>query len=164
MSKRGEIYEIPYKSIKRYFQLVAFDETQLNSDVIAVFNYRAKPDEKPSIDDIVDSGVEFFVHTTVNAGVRQELWHKIGKAEIVDYSEALFKEIYDEDGMPTVEPDADSYHSWIIWHVNGDWQQIGDRVDEYPEAQLGSVYSPSSILYRIEIGRHYGAPYYGQVK
>ncbi len=163
MSKQGEIYEIPYKSVKRYFQLVASDKTVRNSDVIAVFNFRAEVNDKPLINDILNSGVEFFMHTTVDAGVTESLWYKIGKAEVVDYSKALFKDIYHENAEPKVEPyEVDSYPYWVVWHANGERTQIGADVDIYPEAELGLVHSPDEVVYRIEVGKYSDLPYYGQ--
>lgn len=164
MSRIGEVYRVKYKDYIRYFQFVAIDQTTLNSDVIAVFNHKSENSEDISLDKIVVSGVEFFTHTTINAGVKQKLWKKVGKTEVVDYSEALFKTAYYKDHLPDIEPfEANSYHSWVIWHVSGEWQHIGADIDKYPQAELGAVYPPEDIVYRIEHGRYDGVPYYGQV-
>lgn len=164
MSKIGEIYKIEYDDgTQRYFQLVAFDMTTLNSDVIAVFNKHSNRQQDTTIEDIINSGVEFFTHTTVNAGIRQELWTKIGKSSIVDYKNALFKTTDHGTEPPEIESyEADSYHSWVIWHVNEEWQSIGGNIEQYPEAELGHVFAPDSIKYRILHGKYDGPSFYGQ--
>ena len=165
MSRVGEVYKVPYVDQNRYFQFVAIDQTQLNSDVIAVFKLESASDEVAGIDAITQSEIEFFTHTTVNAGINQSLWEKIGSSDVVDSSDALFKEVYYENGLPDIEPfEADSYHSWIIWSINGEWQHIGSEIDKYPNAELGAVFPPDSIVYRIKNGQYEGVPYYGQVR
>lgn len=165
VSRVGEVYKVPYVDQNRYFQFVAIDQTQLNSDVVAVFKLTSAPDEIVELDAITSSDIEFFTHTTVNAGVKQSLWEKIGSSDAVDSSGALFKEVYYENGLPDIEPfEADSYHSWIVWNINGEWQHIGADIDKYPNAELGAVFPPGSIVYRIEYGKYEGIPYYGQVR
>lgn len=167
MSKIGEIYQINGLEHKRYFQLVASDITQLNSDVIAVLSYKGDLPSKPAakeLNEVTSAGIEFFTHTTVNAGFK-DLWTKIGKAKVVDYKDALFKDIYIKDDFPDWEPyEKDHYHSWVIWQVGGKWKKIGAKIDRYPEAELGMVFSPNNIIYRIEHGQYPGVPYYGQVR
>lgn len=160
MSKIGDVYFIP--TLRRYFQLVAFDRTQLNSDVIAVFNYEGDTKE---IESIVDSGVEFFTHTSVNPGVKQGLWRKVGKSDTVDYSKAQFKDAYFGDSPPEVESyEVDSYHSWVVWGVNEEWQHIGSNIKNYSNAELGHVFAPANIVSRIQNGRYPGPAYYGEYR
>jgi hypothetical protein len=168
VSKIGEIYRVDTLNPKRYFQLVASDMSQLNSDVIAVFAYSGALPEKPTTDDlehVLKSGVDFFTHTTVSAGPMQHLWSRIGKADPVNYKKALFKDVDYGDDLPDIEPyEADHYHRWVIWKVGKNWKQIGSKIEKYPEAELGMVYPPSDIVYRIEHGEYPGVSYYGQVR
>lgn len=166
MGKIGEVYRVNDLKPARYFQLVALDLTQLNSDVIAVFSSNNDlTDSTDEIDAIVHSGVEFFTHTTVSAGVSNKLWTKIGKTVVVNCDDALFKDIDYNDDFPDWEPyEKDYYHSWVIWRPNEEWRKIGDRLADYPNAELGAVYPPNDVVYRIEHGKYPGVPYYGQVR
>ena len=165
----GGIYEFSELNPKRYFQLVALDMTNLNSDVIAVFQpvdlpNTLSPEER--IQQILQTKVEFFTHTMVPLGVKQGVWSKIGTATPVSFKDALFKDIFYKDGLlPDVEPyEADHYHSWVIWHVGGEQRKIGAKVERYPQAELGHVYPPEDIIHRVVHGKYLGVPYYGQVR
>lgn len=166
MSKTGEIYQLNALSPKRYFQYVAKDETALHGDVIAVLNHRGDVSPKPSdeeIQELVNSGTEFFTHTTIEIGVKQGHWSKLGNSKPVDFSKALFKQAFYKDHLPDIEPsDADHYHSWVIWGVGEEWEHIGAEIEKYPQAERGAVFAPQSIVYRIENGKYPGDPYYGQ--
>lgn len=166
MSKIGDIYVVKDNEHDRYFQLIAIDSTELNSDVIAIFKLKTKGRASATPTDITTSGIEFCVHTTVSAGVRQGLWKKIGTADVGEYSKVLFKGVkYPNDGLPDIESyEANSYHSWIVWHINGEWQQVGADIDRYKDAYLGGIYPPESVIYRIKHHRFEGPAFYGQVR
>ena len=165
MTKLGDIYQTNTRPI-RFFQLVGFDETQLGSEVIAVLKGDA-PSYPSDIElsRLIASGAEFFTHAMVAVGLKDGSWKKIASGPVVDAKKAIFKVAYYKDDLPDIEPyEADNYHSWVIWAISGKWKQIGSKIDKYPDAELGMVYPPEDILYRIEHGEYPGVPYYGQVR
>lgn len=170
MSRKGEIYATESLTVPRYFQLVDYDATQLTSDVIAVFNsseeldFNTKNKKSESVDELMRGDIEFFAHTTVTAGVRRGLWRRVASGEPVDYANALFKDVsYPENGPPETESyEADSYDEWVVWHVNGPRKKIGSKIGDYPTAELGHIFPPEDIIYRIDHGRYPGPSYYGQ--
>lgn len=162
MSKIGDIYKVNSIEPPRYFQLVAFDETQLNSDVIAVFSYSGEISEKPTqqdIEQVVASGTEFFTHTVVNFGVREKLWSRIGKGKPVNCSNAQFKQAY-FPGLP--KPDTSGAHDdWVVWGISQEWQHIGPNISKFPQAERGEVFPAADVVYRIQNGKYPGAKYFG---
>ena len=168
MHKMGGIYQFSSLNPTRYFQLVALDMTCLNSDVIAVFQpvdiSEAVSDEE-RIQRILKTKVAFFTHSMVSIGAKQGEWSKIGTATPVSFKNTLFKDTFYKDDLPDIEPyEADHYHSWVIWHVGEEWQHIGAKVERYPQAELGHVFPPEDITYRVEHGKYFGTPHYGQVR
>jgi len=53
---------------KKYFQYIANDLTQLNSDVIRVFKTSYQLNEEPSLKDIVNDEIDFYAHAVVKFG------------------------------------------------------------------------------------------------
>ncbi len=56
------------ESNKKYFQLVAFDITQLNSDVIRAFKKVYPINTNPDLSEIVSGEVEFYTYSVTNWG------------------------------------------------------------------------------------------------
>lgn len=157
----GDIFEVKNGSKNEYgyFQFCALDYYQLNSDVIAVFEGRySKPQE---LETVISKPVEFFTHTSVRYGV-PEFYIKVGKADVVDYSGAIFKI---ESNREKKEPYADSTRHWQIWRIGDeDPKYVGKYKKVPPEAELGLVFWPGDIPYRIFNGKYYwtnGTGYFG---
>ena len=90
MVKVGEVYSTSQNSDQLYvLQFVTRDTTQLNSDVVATWKMSTETWQSYSYDTLPEP--DLFLHTTVLAGIRQSLWHKIGTAEIVDFHKVKFK-------------------------------------------------------------------------
>lgn len=160
-SRIGDIFEVRNgnKNEYGYFQFCALDYYQLNSDVIAVFEGRySKPQE---VETVISKPVEFFTHTSVRYGV-PELWQKIGKAALVDYSSAIFKTSSNKEEN---EPFHKSTKHWQIWRIGDeDPKYVGKYSKVPPEAELGLVFWPGRIPYRIFNGKYYwtnGTGYFG---
>lgn len=77
VTKIGDIFSVKIeKNSKRHFQLIAFDLTQLNSDVIRAFATAYPVSAEPNISDIVNDEVDFYAHCVIKWGVRLGFWGK----------------------------------------------------------------------------------------
>jgi hypothetical protein len=159
MTKIGEIYKIDATNEVRYFQYVARDNSQLGSDVIAVFNKTDSDntDTKTLVDMLPQTGVDFFTHTTVLAGVKLKLWHKIGYSKVVaNFNDAWFIG-YDYTGVDDIQIYMWSNdHKWVAWQINKPFKRIGGDVHKYYGAEPGSAFAPRNIIYRIDHGEYEG--------
>jgi len=62
---------------KKYFQLIAFDSTQLNSDVIRVFKEEYPSEGEIDLIKIVNSQIDFYAHCVTKFGLKMGLWEKL---------------------------------------------------------------------------------------
>ena len=78
-TKIGDVFSAKTnENTKKYFQLIAYDLTQLNSDVIRVFKEQYPINSNPDLSKIVSGEIEFYIHCTTKAGIKMNLWNKIG--------------------------------------------------------------------------------------
>ena len=79
MVRIGDIFEAGFgDGKKKYFQVIASDPAQLNSDVIRVFSTAYSIESKLEREEIVQEPVEFYAHCIVKWGVKFGLWVKVG--------------------------------------------------------------------------------------
>jgi len=160
----GDIFEAKRGEQYRYFQFVALDQTQLNSDVIAVFEGSWSTPQLPEF--IIGNPVAFFVHTMVRFGV-PSYWQKVGKAPLADHSKALFKDAEIEghhDGPMPQQPFEGPSNHWSIWHINEASHYVGNYKNVPQEAELGLVFQPKDVYNRIFDGDYHtegAVSYYG---
>jgi len=68
-TKIGDVFSVPLDNInKKYFQYIANDLTQLNSDVIRAFVKRYPIDAVPDLLDVVRDDVDFHAHVRHKVG------------------------------------------------------------------------------------------------
>ena len=100
-TKKGDVFCVKINEThKKYFQLIAYDLAQLNSDVIRAFEKEYSLDSNPSIDEIINDNVTFYAHCVTKFGVKLGLWDKVGSSKDVgDISKILFRhpDDYGED-------------------------------------------------------------------
>lgn len=103
---------------KKYFQLIAYDLTQLNSDVIRVFKTVYPDNLIPDLSEIVEDEVEFYAHCVTRTGVKLGLWEKVGSNKnIGETGQILFRNI--EDYGKRIDGEIVKISSdWYIWHIN----------------------------------------------
>lgn len=140
---------------KRYFQFIALDLTQLNSDVIRVFKKVYDMDAAPSLSEIISDDVDFYAHCVVKFGVKYSLWEKVGYiADVGDTNLALFRgttDVFTKIGEEMVKVS----HNWHVWHINDDdFTWVGDLKGENRKADIGAVVTPHDIVDRIKTGKY----------
>jgi len=154
--KIGDVFEVPLDDAsKKYFQVVAFDSTQLSSSVIRAFKKRYKPMEKPGLSDIIHDEVDFYAHCSAKLGVKLNHWQKIGNiSDVSRIDEILFRGTTDYGRKLGEEPVKVS-NNWYVWRVNdANFTNVGKLTGEYQKAEIGLVINPASIVYRMRTGEY----------
>lgn len=132
---------------KRYFQLIAFDLTQLNSDVIRIFEKIYDSDDNPDLSEIVNGQVDQYVHCVTKFGLKMKLWERVGNIlEVGDISKILFRSTNDYGEKVGEEPIRIS-ENWRVWHINDEqFTRVGKLEGENRNAYIGIVINPLGII------------------
>ena len=152
----GNVFSVKIsENEKKYFQLIAFDLTQLNSDVIRVFKKVYGINEQPSLSEIVNGEVEFYAHCVTLLGAKLQLWEKVGSIpEVGDIKHIIFRDTNDHGGKLGEEPIKIS-QKWYVWHIgDDDFKSVGKLCGKNREAEIGIVINPYSIVHRIKTGKY----------
>ena len=71
----GDVFSVKIdEGNKKYFQLIAFDLTQLNSDVVRAFKQVYPMSANPALSEIVKGHVEFYAHCVTKVGLKMNFW------------------------------------------------------------------------------------------
>ena len=136
---------------KRYFQYIISDLTCLNSDVIRVFKKVYSIDEEPELSEIVKGEVDFYSHCMTSAGIKRELWKKVGNIKEVGEIEHIVFKCKMDYTREDIEDD------WRIWRINQDIIRVGVLNDELKKSSfLGSVFTPENIINKLKTGGYLG--------
>lgn len=150
ITKIGDIFAVSIdEKTTKYFQYVANDLSQLNSDVIRVFRQAYVAGATPDFGALVDSEVVFYAHCIVNWGVKLGFWEKVGSFPKVGVVDVLFRDSNDY-GSPEIKISYD----WWVWKINEERQHVGRLEGENRRAEIGVVINPKSIVHRIKTGKY----------
>lgn len=157
-TKIGDIFSVRVDGkYTKYFQLIAFDLTQLNSDVIRAF--KAKYPSSRSFDptEIIDGEVEFYAHCVTKLGMKLGYWEKAGKSNnIGSLNHILFRGTPDY-GHKQGDELIKLSNRWYVWHINDDgFTRVGKLEGENRKAEIGVVMDPESIVHRMKTGEYDG--------
>jgi hypothetical protein len=155
-TKIGDIFFVKInESDKKYFQLIAFDLTQLNSDVIRVFNKIYPINTNPDLSIIVNDEIDFHAHCVTKLGLKMNLWWKIGNInKIGNIENVIFRDTNDYGKKIGEEPIKIS-HNWYIWKINDEnFTRVGKLTGKNRKAEIGIIINPQSIVYRIRTGKY----------
>lgn len=152
--KIGDIFSVKLdEEHKRYFQYIANDLTQLNSDVIRAFKKEYPLDASPDLSEIVKDDVVFYAHCVTNLGVKMGIWKKVGKAPIPDELNVLFRGSRDSGQKLGEEPIKIS-EKWYVWKINEEFKYVGKLEGDDQKAEIGLIVNPYDIVYRMKIGEY----------
>ena len=156
-TKIGDVFSVKIdENSKKYFQLIAFDLTQLNSDVIRAFKRIYPIDANPDLLEIVTGEVEFYAHCVTKWGVKLGYWEKAGHIkEVGSLNHILFRDTNDCVCKIGEEPIKVS-HNWYVWKINEEFRDVGKLIDENRKAEIGLVINPESIVHRMRTGVYDG--------
>jgi|CXWL01.1.fsa_nt_gi hypothetical protein len=155
VTKIGDIFSVNVdKKIKKFFQLIAFDLTQLNSDVIRSFKKEYPTNAVPNLAEIVTGQVEFYAHCVTKWGVKLDYWEKVGNSlDVGNIDHILFRDTPDYGVKYGEEPIRTSYR-WYVWHIgDSDFTRVGKLEGENRKAEIGLVINPQSIVHRMRTGK-----------
>jgi len=152
----GDIFSVQVSEhAKKYFQLIAFDLLQLNSDVIRAFKHEYLLDEKPSVVAIVTGEVSFYAHCVTKFGVKMGLWNKVGSSKDVgNLDGVIFKGTNDYGSKPGEQVLVS--HKWYIWRLgDAKFTRVGELVGDNRRAEIGVIVNPYDIINRIKTGEYH---------
>jgi hypothetical protein len=154
-TKIGDVFSVKIDdSSKKYFQLVAFDLTQLNSDVIRAFKKVYPTSANPDISEIVNGEVAFYAHCVTKFGLKMNLWEKVGNTtQIGITANILFRGTSDYGVWIDDEPIRIS-EKWYVWKINEPFKDIGKLQNENRKAEIGIVVNPYDIVERMKTGKY----------
>jgi hypothetical protein len=150
-TKIGDVFSVKLDNCsKKYFQLVIFDLTQLNSDVIRAFKRKYPIDANPHLSEIITGEVEFYAHCVTKLGIKLGYWEKAGNiAEVGKTDHILFRDSGDY-GNPQVKISE----NWRLWKINEEQKFVGKLEGENQKAEIGLVINPESITHRMKTGEY----------
>jgi hypothetical protein len=154
-TKIGDVFSVKIdESNKKYFQLVAFDLTQLNSDVIRAFKKVYPINIKPDLSEIINGEVEFYSHCVTKIGLKMGYWESVGNiTDIGSIKNILFRGTNDSGSKPGEQVKISD--KWYVWKINdNDFTRIGKLEGENRKAEIGSVMPPDSIVHRMQTGKY----------
>ena len=151
VTKIGDIFSVRLDDThKKYFQYIANDLTQLNSDVIRCFSEKVPLDIDLEPSTIVLGNVEFHAHCITSLGVKLGCWEKIGHLKIeLSSLNILFRDSNDY-GNPNVKKSKD----WYIWKINEGTEQVGELGERNQSVDIGIIVTPSDIVHFMRTGSY----------
>jgi hypothetical protein len=159
-TKIGDIFSVPINETeKRYMQLVAYDLTQLNSDVVRVFEKKYKINASPELSSIINDKVISYAHCASDFGLKLNLWTIYGNSQDVgNPSNILFRDTDDYVRRADEEPKLKS-DKWFIWRINDkDFKYVGKLKGDNRNSYIGFVINPYGII-EIVKGNKYPSNY-----
>ena len=150
VTRIGDIFRVEMDNgSQRFFQYITRDSCQLGSPVIRVFKEVYPADYVLDAEDVVNGEVDFYAHTGLQIGIKQNCWQKVGKSKNLGETEHIMFRFHN------FEPHGS--RTWYVWPINGESRQIGPLTEEYRQcSNLGHIYSYESLTYRIRYGRDIG--------
>ena len=153
ITKIGDVFSAQLgEKTKKYFQYVANDLTQLNSDVIRAFKKTYSLEENTDLSVLVNDEVDFYAHCVTKWGIKLGYWEKVGNVADVGRVNVLFRNT--SDWGPKAGEQVKVSHRWWIWKINQEHKYVGKLEGENQKAEIGIVISPDSIVHRIKTGRY----------
>jgi hypothetical protein len=155
-TKIGDIFAVRQDASMKYFQYVADDSTQLNSEVIRAFKSTYPIDASADLTDIVAGEIDFYAHVVIAWGIRKHLWEKVGNVPFTGKLTALFRRSSDY-GDRSVRTSS----NWYVWRVNEEFQPVSKLEADHRKADIGIVVTPEDVIDRRRTGEyHFSYPGY----
>lgn len=154
-TKIGDVFSVKIDDINRkYFQYIARDLTQLNSDVIRVFKKVYHENNTLDLNDIVSGEVEFYAHCITKLGLKMGYWEYVGNISNTGSLEnILFRDTNDYGSKPGDQIKLSN--NWYVWKINDkDFTRVGKLLGNNRNAEIGIVISPDSIVNRMITGEY----------
>jgi len=146
---KGNVFRVKLEDgTIRYFQFIGKDKTDLNGDVIAIFNTHYSIDES-DCDRIIGDSVECFMHTSVRAGLKLGFWERVFSSRVLIDNNITFRDSLDDGNYPYQHIVS---HHWVVWNMNEERKYVGRLPKKYYRADVGGVFPPALVIKRMETG------------
>lgn len=155
-TKIGDVFAVRISEHQRkYFQLVAFDLLQLNSDVIRAFKRIYSIEEVSDMSEIIKDEVDFYSHCVTKFGIKFKLWEKVGNIlDVGNPGNIIFRDTNDYGYKPGQERLKIS-HNWHVWRISDkDFRKVGKLTGENRHSEIGLVMNPMDIVHRMKTGEY----------
>lgn len=148
-TKIGDVFSVKINGFsKKYFQYIASDLTQLNSDVIRAFKKEYPIDSSPGLLEIVNGDIEFYAHCITKLGLKMGYWEYVGNiSHVGNIDSILFRSSSDN-------PQEKVSQNWWIWKINQEQKLVGKLEGNNRRAEIGSVIPPDSLVHRMKTGKY----------
>jgi hypothetical protein len=141
----GDVFEVPLdENRKKYFQLIAVDQNQLQSDVIRVFSAELNNDDDPALDRVVQEPVVCYWQCLIKAGRKSKVWYKVGNVVEIGTLDILFRSTKDFGRNEILISER-----WSVWRPNQERVFVGGLSGDLFSAEPGEVFPPEEIVYRM---------------
>jgi hypothetical protein len=146
-TKIGDVFSVKLnESSIKFFQYIANDLTQLNSDVIRAFTTEYALGTQPDLLDIVNDEVGFYAHCVTKFGIKMELWKMVGNIQEIGDLNIIFRES-DDYGHKVGEEPITISKNWYVWKINdAEFTKVGKLEGVNQKAYVGLVFNPIGIL------------------
>lgn len=154
ITKIGDVFSVKIDDrSKKFFQYVANDLAQLNSDVIKVFKSSYPIHAEPNLSEVVKDEVDFYAHCVTKWGVKFSLWQKIGNISDIGDVNVLFRDTNDYGSRAGEQIKVSD--KWYVWKINdAEFTRVGKLIGENKKAEIGVVVPPVSIIHRMRTGNY----------
>ncbi len=150
--KPGNIYKVVLENgVVRFFQFIGKDRTELNSDVIKIFARHYNSSDNPNVETILHDDTECYMHTIVKVGIKLGYWEKFCSAKAIIEAPIFFRTSQDVGLFPKQHFIS---HRWVVWEMNGEWCEVGDLPVSHYKTDLGTVFAPFGVIYRLQTGEN----------
>jgi len=155
-TKIGDVFSVKVSdNSKKYLQYIISDLTQLNSDVIRSFKKEYPLEATVDLAKMVKGEVEFYAHCVTKFGIKLGYWEKVGNiADVGETNLILFRDSSDFGHKLGDKPIKIS-EKWHVWNINDEYfKKVGKLEGENQKAEIGVVFPPDSIVYRMKTGEY----------
>ena len=146
--RKGDIFCINIDNKEKvFFQFLTTDITQLNSCVIRVFKKKYCISYTPTINEILKDEIDFYVHTIIKLGIKNNVWEKVGHSmDLGQTDNIMFKMDASENRI------VQKSYNWLIWRINTPMIRIGEMKEEYRHFHYGPILPYTFIINKIKTG------------
>lgn len=156
--KLGDIFSVNLTNGKKYFQYVADDLTQLNSNVIRAFKRVYPLNQYPELSEITQDQCDFHAHCIIKFGLKLGLWEKVGNYDREVRIEDIWFRNTNDYGTKAGNTPVKLSTNWYVWKINDkNFTKVGRLEGNYRNAEIGIVVIPQDIVDRMQDGHYHFA-------
>jgi hypothetical protein len=148
--KIGDVFVVKLEDTKKYFQYVADDLTQLNSEVVRVFKKAYPLESTPDLKEIISGDVDFYTHVVTKLGAKMGLWEKVGNISEIGSLEIYFRRSGDAGNLK-VSISTD----WYVWKINEPKVRVGKLEGKNQRVDIGVIVNPAGLVSRMRTGQYH---------